>query len=63
MLTSGLSTLNSAYGFIMMELTLENIADFKDQAQASFYRDEITEPEYRYIIFNLINACMISFGY
>jgi len=31
----------------MMELTLENIADFKDQAQASFYRDEITEQEYR----------------
>ena len=31
-----------------MDLTIDHLQEFKDKAQASFYRDEITEQEYRY---------------
>jgi len=45
--TAGINTLNTGLGLITMDMTLEHLDQFKDQAQASFYRDEITEQEYR----------------
>ena len=45
----GFNILNSGLGFITMDLTMQEIDKVKDQAQASYYRDEITEQEYRQV--------------
>ena len=43
----GFNILNSGLGLITMDLTMKEIDKVKDLAQASYYRDEITEQEYR----------------